>query len=57
MKKAIKVIFYVSVFVITFSCSKNDREIVKTEEERQAEAQALLMEQSVMALNWLQQSV
>jgi len=31
-------------------------EVVKTEEERQAEAQAMLMEQSVMALNWMQQS-
>ena len=56
MKKAIKFIFYVFIFVIIFSCSKNATEIVKTEEERQAEAQALLMEQSVMALNWMQQS-
>ena len=60
MKKAIKFIFYVSIFIMIFSCSKNGSknttEIVKTEEERQAEAQALLMEQSVMALNWMQQS-
>ncbi len=56
MKKVIKFIFYVSAFILIFACSKNSAQIVKTEEERQAEAQALLMEQSVMALNWMQQS-
>ena len=54
MKKAVQLIFF--VFILTFSCSKNSKEIVKSEDERQAEAQALLMEQSVMALNWMQQA-
>ena len=56
MKKVIKFMFYGFVFVLIFSCSKNTPEALKTEEERQAEAQALLMQQSVMALNWMQQS-
>ena len=54
MKKAIQLTFF--VFILTFSCSKNSEEIVKSQDERQAEAQALLMEQSVMALNWMQQA-
>lgn len=55
MKKTIGFIFCVLVFAPIFSCSKNS-EMVKTEEERQADAQAMLMEQSVMALNWMQQA-
>lgn len=52
MKKTVKILFYVSIFTLALSCS-NDSE---RNETRQAEAQALLMEQSVMALNWMQQS-